>query len=32
MVLFRFIGMPNHIHIIWQINEPDTIKTVQRDF
>jgi REP element-mobilizing transposase RayT len=24
--------MPNHIHIIWQINEPDIIETVQRDF
>ncbi len=24
--------MPNHIHIIWQINEPNTIETVQRDF
>ena len=32
VIVYGFVIMPNHIHIIWQINEPNTIETVQRDF
>jgi REP element-mobilizing transposase RayT len=32
VTVYGFVIMPNHIHIIWQINEPDKIETVQRDF
>ena len=32
VVVFGFVIMPNHIHIVWHINEPDTLETVQRDF
>ena len=32
VTVYGFVIMPNHIHIIWQINEPDKIEKVQRDF
>jgi putative transposase len=30
--VYGFVIMPNHIHLIWYINEPHTREEVQRDF
>ena len=30
--VFAFVIMPNHIHLIWQIQENNTKEAVQRDF
>jgi REP element-mobilizing transposase RayT len=32
VIVYGFVIMPNHIHLIWQINEPDSVDSVQRDF
>ena len=32
VIINAFVIMDNHIHIIWQINEPHLRKDVQRDF
>ncbi len=30
--IYGFVIMPNHVHIIWSINEAHELKNVQRDF
>jgi putative transposase len=30
--IYAFVIMPNHIHLIWRINEKYLLKEVQRDF
>jgi len=32
IVLYGFVIMPNHIHLIWQIGDKYKLKDVQRDF
>ncbi|UPT68241.1 MAG: transposase [Sphingobacteriales bacterium JAD_PAG50586_3] len=32
VTVYGFVIMPNHIHIIWSMNEVDTKSAVQRDF
>ncbi|WP_339607324.1 transposase [uncultured Roseivirga sp.] len=32
MKVYGFVIMPNHIHIIWQVQEGHKLKNVQRDF
>jgi len=32
IVLYSFVIMPNHIHLIWEIKENHILKNVQRDF
>lgn len=32
MIVYAFVIMSNHIHIIWRIKQPHLIKNVQRDF
>lgn len=32
VILYAFVIMPNHLHLIWQILEPHKSKDVQRDF
>lgn len=29
--VYAFVIIPNHIHILWKINEPHLLKDVQRD-
>ncbi|WP_338763585.1 transposase [Bernardetia sp. ABR2-2B] len=30
--VYAFVIMPNHIHLLWKINEPYLLEDVQRDF
>ncbi|MEA5428411.1 transposase [Arcicella lustrica] len=30
--VYGFVIMPNHIHLVWKINENYLLKDVQRDF
>lgn len=32
ILLYSFVIMPNHIHLIWEIKENHILKNVQRDF
>lgn len=32
ILLYAFVLMPNHIHLIWRIKQPHTPSDVQRDF
>lgn len=32
VTLYGFVIMPNHIHLLWKINEEHELKNVQRDF
>lgn len=32
IILYGFVIMPNHIHLIWKISEEHLLKDVQRDF
>lgn len=32
VVLYAFVIMPNHIHLLWKINEGLELRNVQRDF